>query len=281
MSDLESKVKIQRHAKKAIALAMKGQWQEAIAANKAMLELSPEDVDTYNRLGRALMELGKYDEAKEAYSHTLELDQYNSIAKKNLDRLSHLAKLPPAPKGNHSVSLDIFIEEAGKAKVVSLINLAAEEVIARMAPGERVNLQVERQRLLVKNEHGKYLGEVEPKYGLRLVKLIKGGNEYIAAISSLGESKVQVIIREVYQHPSQAGRLSFHQKDKGDFRPYSRESLLRHRLEEELAEEPEELTEEEERAGFTVTTDLYYEASVAEKNQKEPTLSEENGYRNS
>lgn len=280
MSGRESKVKIQRQVKKAIALAMQGQWQEAITSNKAILELSPDDVDTYNRLGRAFMELGKYDEAKEAYSHTLELDQYNSIAKKNLDRLSQLAKLPLAPKGDHSVSLNIFIEEAGKAGVVILINIATKEVIASVAPGERVNLQVEEQRLIVRNGNGEYLGEVEPKYGMRLIKLIRGGNKYIAAISSLRKNKVRVIIREVYQHPSQTGRLSFPRKDKGDFRPYSRESLLRHRLEEELAEEPEELTEEEEIVDFTMTTDLY-EVSVAEEKQKEPMLSEENGYRNS
>ena len=100
--------------------------------------------------------------------------------------------------------------------------------------------------MLVRDGQGEYLGEVEPKYGLRLVKLINGGNKYVAAISSLGENKVKVIIREVYQHPSQAGRLSFPQKDKDSFRSYARKSLLRHRLEEEEpAEEIEESTEEE------------------------------------
>jgi len=275
----ESNVKMQNRAKEAIDLAMKGQWQEAVTANKAILELTPEDVDAYNRLGRAFMELGDYTEAKIAYSHALDFDSYNSIARKNLDRLEHLSKLPPAPKSDQSVSLDIFIEEAGKAKVVNLILLAANEVIAKMAPGEKVDLVIEGQRLLVKNGRGEYLGEVHPKYGARLLKLIRGGNEYIAAISSLGENKVRVIIREVYQHPSQAGRLSFPQKDKGDFRPYSRETLLRHRLEDELAEESEESTEEEDRGDSIETTDLL--EAPAENNHNEHILSEENGYRNS
>ncbi|MFC2009352.1 tetratricopeptide repeat protein [Chloroflexota bacterium] len=276
----ESNVKMQNHAKEAIDLAMKGRWQEAVTANKAILELTPEDVDAYNRLGRAFMELGEYTEAKGAYSHALDLDNYNSIARKNLDRLEHLANLPPAPKNDQSVSLDIFIEDAGKARVVNLILLAANEVIAKMAPGEKVDLVVEGQRLLVKNGRGEYLGEVHPKYGARLLKLIKGGNEYIAAISSLGENKVRVIIREVYQHPSQAGRLSFPQKNKGDFRPYSKETLLRHRLEEELAEESEGSTEEEEPGNSIVTND-FFEALGAENNHNEHILSEENGYRNS
>jgi len=270
---------IQHYAKEAIALAIEGRWQETVALNKAILELSPEDVDAHNRLGRALMELGKYDEAKESYSHALELDPYNNIAKKNLDRLSHLANISPAPKGERKLSLDIFIGEAGKVGVVNLIHLAPEEVVARMAPGEEVSLQVEDQKLLVRDGHGEYLGEVESKYGLRLAKLIKGGNKYVAAISSLSESKVKVIIREVYQHPNQAGRLSFPQKDKDNFRSYARKNLLRRGLEEEeRIEENDELTEDE-GGGYTVV-DLY-EVPIIDEEQKEPMLSEEDGNRNS
>ena len=135
MTSRESKTGIQHYAKEAIALAIQGRWQEAVSTNKAILELFPEDVDAYNRLGRALMELGKYAEAKEAYSQALELDPYNSIAIKNLDRLSHLAKLSPAPQGDHKVSLDIFIAEAGKTGVVNLIHLAPKEVVARDSSG--------------------------------------------------------------------------------------------------------------------------------------------------
>src|SRR4030042_3919294 len=136
MSMQKNKTGIQNYSNEAIALAIQGRWQEAVALNKTILELSPEDVDAYNRLGRALMELGKYNEAKESYSHAIELDHYNSIARKNLDRLSHLAKLSPAPKGQHKLSLDIFIGEAGRVGVVNLIRLAPREVVARMAPGE-------------------------------------------------------------------------------------------------------------------------------------------------
>jgi hypothetical protein len=38
---------------------------------------------------------------------------------------------------------------------------------------------------------------------------MKGGNKYTAAIISSAEDKVTVIIREMYQDPSQAGQLSF------------------------------------------------------------------------
>ena len=89
-----------------------------------------------------------------------------------------------------------------------------------------------------------------------MAKLAKLGNRYIAAIHSLGDKETKVIVREVYQHPSQVGRPSFPLKDKQGYRPYVRESLLRHRLEdEEFAEEADE-TMEAEREGFSVT-DVY------------------------
>ncbi|MCX5998662.1 MAG: hypothetical protein NTU41_03485, partial [Chloroflexi bacterium] len=86
-----------------------------------------------------------------------------------------------------------------------------------------------------------------------LTKLIAGGNRYIAAISRLGENlqenEVKILIREVYQHPSQAGRLSFPLDKSERFRPYVRESLLRQRAEDEATEEAEEAPETDDMAG--------------------------------
>lgn len=264
----KSKTEIQRYTQEAIALATQGRWQEAVSANKAILQLSPEDVDAHNRLGRAFMQQGEYAEAKEAYNRALELDPYNSIAIKNLNRLSHLAKPLPAPKGDRKVSLDIFVTEAGKTGVVNLIHLAPKEVVAKIAPGDEVSLQLEGQRLLVRDEQGEYLGEVESKYGLRLAKLIGGGNMYVAAISNLGENNVKVIIREVYQHPGQMGRLSFPQKGKDGFRSYTKETLFRRRLEEEEPSEEDEGLAEGYSEGFFLTD--FYEFLPADVEPKEP-----------
>ncbi len=266
MSPQENKASIEGYAKEAIALALQGRWKEAIAANKSILELFPDDVETHNRLGRALMEVGEYAAARKAYGRTLELDRRNNIARKNLDRLSHLGK--KARKGDsHKVVVDIFIEETGKARVMKLINVAAKEVLARMAPGEELKLQVEGQRLLAKSGRGEYAGEVEPKYGVRLARLISLGNEYMAAVKSLGaNSEVKVIVREVYQHPNLVGHPSFPLREKEGFRPYVKESLLRNRLEdEELADEVDEIAEVE-REGFTVAD--YYDASAADEERK-------------
>jgi hypothetical protein len=79
----------------------------------------------------------------------------------------------------------------------------------------------------VKSEDGDRLGEVDPRQGLRLVQLMQGGNRYDAAILNAGENKVQVVIKEMYQHPSQAGRPSFPVKAEEHLRTRIKESLLR------------------------------------------------------
>lgn len=249
MSSPQSKLKMERHVKEAVALALEGRWEEAVVANRAILELFPDDIETHNRLGRALMETGDYDAAREAYGHTLEMDSYNKIAEKNLRRLSRLVE-PPRKDDHPRVAADVFIEETSKARIVSLVNLPPGDIVARMAPGEGIILEVEGQRLLAKNANDEYLGEVEPKYGLRLAKLTASGNRYTAAISSLGENELKILIREDYEHPSQAGRLSFPPRKKERFRPYVRERLLRPRLEEEEGEEDDGETEDALVEGF-------------------------------
>ena len=51
----------------------------------------PNEVDAYNRLGKALTELGRYAEARDAYAHAVKLDPLNGIAAKNLQRLGKFA----------------------------------------------------------------------------------------------------------------------------------------------------------------------------------------------
>lgn len=245
--------------KEAIVLAMEGRWKEAVTANKAILELFPSDVDACNRLGKALMELGEYAEARKAYSRTWEIDPYNTIAKKNLERLSYLGERQELDKSDlHKVIPHLFVEEAGRAGVVNLVHLAPQETLAKMAAGDPVTLLLEGQSLTVKNQQGEYLGQVKPKYGLRLSRLIEGGNSYEAAIASVGEGEIKVLIRETFQHPSQVGRLSFPPKTIEGFRPYTRDSVLKYELEEEGAEAAEAEEEEgvlpEETESFEIIT---------------------------
>jgi Flp pilus assembly protein TadD len=78
----EEKARLQRKmSEEAITLAMKGQWKEAIAVNRSIIEVVPTDVDAYNRLGKAYIELGEFDQAKEAYQKALKLDSKRTCGK--------------------------------------------------------------------------------------------------------------------------------------------------------------------------------------------------------
>jgi len=199
-----------RLSEEAITLAIQGRWEEAVVVNKRITERFPGDIGAYNRLGRALTELGEFAQAKEAYNKVLELAPLNAIAAKNLARLASLPESKAASgSGRHRIIPALFVAEMGKAGGVNLFNLAPGEILGRMGVGDQVHLKVEGRRLIVENEHGEYLGEVETKCGLRLIRLMEGGNRYAVAILSVGNDRVRVIIREEYQHPSQMGQPSF------------------------------------------------------------------------
>lgn len=235
-----AKLKRQR-SKQAIDLAMQGRWREAVAANKVIIEDFPNDIESYNRLGKAYMELGEYSQAREAYQRAMELDFYNAIAKKNLQRLSYLGEGVVSSEGeSRKVEPQQFIEEIGKAGVVNLYHLAPKEVRARMVAGDEVYLRISPPALTVENGRGEYLGQIEPKHGQRLLKLMEGGNKYSAAVVSSTEEAMAVIIREIYQDPNQAGRLSFPSKKVEELRSYGDERMLKlgSEYKEELVEEP-------------------------------------------
>ncbi|MBI2328330.1 MAG: tetratricopeptide repeat protein [Chloroflexi bacterium] len=233
----EERARQRRQAsKQAVALAMQGRWQEAVAANKSLLGSFPNDVDAFNRLARAYMELGDYARAREAYEKTIKIDPYNTIAQKNLNRLSHLGETGVSSGGGfHKVEPQQFIEEVGKAGVVKLCHLAPPEVLARTVAGGQVILRVDESNLIVENSRGEYLGQVEAKHGQRLIKLMEGGNKYTATIISLTEEVITVMIREVYRHPSQDGRLSFPLKVVENSQPYTGDRIIRRELEYEEA----------------------------------------------
>lgn len=264
----------QRLSKEAIDLALQGRWEEAEALNRDIIEKFPSDVEAYNRLGRALTELGGFDGAKDAYLKALKLAPDNAIARKNLARLTSLSesmatlktapqKTSPSKVQTRRVALDLFITEVGKAGVVNLHSVAPLEVLAKMGFGDQVRLEAKKQRLIVTSESGEYLGEVEPRQGLRLIKLMRGGNRYDAAILNVKEDKVQVIIKEIYRHPGQVGHPSFPVKATEHLRTRIKESLLRRGIitdegepipESDYSEEEEEPGPEEESLpeGFTV-----------------------------
>ena len=207
----EDKVKTkQERTKFAIALAMKNRWSEAVAVNRSLIGDFPGDLESYNRMGRALTELGRIDEAREAFRRVLEVSPHNTIAIKNLDRLDQLDDNLPRHQPTNRRATQAFIGESGKTLVTSLVNVAPPKTLARLTPGDDVNLELAGRRLNVTDEaSGEELGQVESKTASRIKRLMSGGNRYAATVKSVDEQAVTIIIREVYKHPSQAAIVSF------------------------------------------------------------------------
>ncbi|MCL6648381.1 MAG: tetratricopeptide repeat protein [Chloroflexi bacterium] len=243
----EEKARFRRlRSEQAVQLAMQQKWDEAIAVNKAIVDVFPDDVEAYNRLGKAYLETGRLAEAREAYQKALTLDPNNAIARRNLTRLQAMKdETITTVAVQPQVDANLFIEETGKTGVTTLVNTAPREELATLTAGEPVLLKVEGKDLKVLSTRNEYLGQVEPRLALRLIRLMQGGNQYAAAVTSLTDDSVEIIIRETFQHPTQVGKVSFPTRG-GDagFRPYIRDSVLRYDVEEE-----EESFEEGEFAG--------------------------------
>jgi len=251
-------------SEEAIALAIQGRWEEAVALNRSIIDRLPADIGAYNRLGRSLIELGEFAQAKEAYSRVLELAPDNVIAAKNLTRLAIISESEAvSSSSHHRITPALFITELGKAGMVNLCNLASSTVLAKVGVGDQVHLRVEGKSLIVENAHGECLGEVEKKCGVRLTRLITGGNRYAVAIHSIGKNRVRVFIREEYQHPSQAGQPSFPVRPSIHLPSYAKDQPPNSYV---IANEEVEITEENETLpeGF----------SVIEKNNEGEELNE-------
>jgi len=243
-----------RLAETAISHATRGEWDAAVEANRQLLEVGA-DTDAYNRLGKALAELGRHAEALEAYEQALVRDATNRIAERNVQRLRVLlAGEQPAQKTlagdgrTEKASASSFIEEMGKTGHARLLNLGPARQLAPVSPGDAVELRVEGDQLLG-FVGGLEVGQVEPRVATRLVKLINGGNRYDAAMTVVTKDEARIIIREVFAHPNNFGKVSFPGNTTarpGDVRPYIKGTALRYDDEdesEELEEEPEEVEE--------------------------------------
>jgi len=231
----EDRMRIKRvRAEKAIQLAMQNRWSEASEVNRQIVELFPDDVDSYNRLGKALMELGQYPESRDAYREAARLDPSNTIAARNLQRLEQLTEgdgeaTPPTP-----VDPRLFIEEAGKTAVTALTDLASRTVLVRLTAGDQLNIEIDGNVVKMVDQTGEVIGLVEPKLAQRIVRLVQMGNKFSAAVTAADDQSVRVIIREVYRDPSMGNRASFPMAIPPDqFRAYVKDSLLRYDLDDD------------------------------------------------
>ena len=213
----------------AIDLATKGRWEDALQVNRQILDLDPSDFGAWNRMGKALVQLGRYSGARDAFSETLRLDPSNGIARKNLEKLEGLSEEGVrVPTAVSEVSLQQFIEDTGKSAVTTLVSLGDRETIKRLVSGQPIELRMKECKLFIDTSNGDYVGQVEPKLAIRLAELVRGGNRYQGHITSAREDEVKVMLRETLVSPAQAGKRSFPSRSADGFRPYMKSGVGLH-----------------------------------------------------
>ena len=196
----------------AVALAMRGEWERAAEVNRAILELFTDDVEAMNRLTKALLELGRYEEANTVADRVSQIAPHNNIARKNRARLDQM-RGSAAASTRHARGAagapQLFIGESGKSATTTLLHTPRNLSPALVSPGDPVQLVIEHHAISVYSEDGEYLGQVDPHIGHRLSRLIEGGNTYAAAILVAGDDGISVMIHETSRHRSLQNVVSF------------------------------------------------------------------------
>ena len=201
--------------KKAVSLAMNSSWKEAIEVNEMILEDCFWDMEAFNRLGKAYMEVGKTKKALEAFKCALVISPNSAIAKKNIMRLEKTTSHKTAKSIKSSSVSRTFIEERGKTGVTKLVNVPRGSDFNYLVSGHSVELVLSEKGIRVKDNAANGIGSLEPKIGIRLNRLISGGNQYEASITSVLGNEISLIIRETFRDPSQASVASFPGKTEG------------------------------------------------------------------
>ena len=184
-------------AQKAVALALSGNWHEAIEVNLEILSTNPEDIDALNRLARCYAETGLIEKAVKTTQKVLEIDQTNSIATKCLQKWKtakpNNGRSSPPPSG------EIFLEESGKTRMITLFNPGNSSVLSNLDSGDEVKLAAFAHKVSVVDNDEKYIGRLPDDIAARLRNILKQGGKYQVLVKSIdsGSNEVTVFIREL------------------------------------------------------------------------------------
>jgi tetratricopeptide (TPR) repeat protein len=203
---------MEKLAQEAISLALSGKWEEALTANLKILKKEPQNLDALNRAARASHELGQTKSAIKFAQKVLQIDTYETssahkIAQKALEKWKGAASSQKQPAT--SLSSRLFLEEPGKTKIVSLINLGATKLILNLTPGDEIKMIARGKSICVLTQTDKYIGRVPDDLSARLIELMKHGNTYQVLVKTVGKNEVKVFLRELKKAESLKNVPSF------------------------------------------------------------------------
>lgn len=204
-----------RLVERALDLAGEGNWTEAEKINREILARGKPDLAAVNRLGKALAEQHRYTESLEAYRQALSIDATNPIARKNVGRMELLSTLP-APTAvaaadglRMQARQTMFIEEPGRSSTLVVASDAAQEILAKLIPGDHLTLVVRGDAVGVYTWENEFIGYLPARIGQRLAELMAKANEYQAAVAAVLDGALRVVVRETFRSAENGNRLSF------------------------------------------------------------------------
>jgi hypothetical protein len=257
-SPTEDEPTIEERVAAALEYSIASDWKHAAEENQAILDAEPGNTEAANRLGKAYTELGKPRKAEEAYQQTLEHDPNNAIARKNLERLA-AGRKKSAPKKakkqspksraksrsatsaepSEAISPTAMIEASSTAREFELERPIIDE-LAKLDVGDGARLEPTERGVAVWALTGELLGQIEPRAGLRLRRLMEGGNRYAVIIRAVTGDGATVYVKETRRDPSQLGQASFlpppAAKRKKSPRAYTRRSAV---VDDSRADDPD------------------------------------------
>jgi tetratricopeptide (TPR) repeat protein len=204
----------------AIAAALTGNWKEAILINLALLKVDKTDVDTLNRLAYAYLKSGEIAAAKRTFSKALDLDPYNGIALKNSKLLSGAKRKSTKGQALPAAAPSAFLEDPGKTKIVSCVNLAPAQSLMTLSPGQMVDLKPRKHAVEIRSDKT-YLAALPDDVTFKLLKLLAAGNTYQVVVKAVGKNMLTVILRELSRGKRFANQPSFISTTATSYTPFA------------------------------------------------------------
>ena len=132
---------------------------------------------------------------------------------------------------------ELFIEEPGKTKTVTLIHLGDEAMVSALDAGEPVKLQTHAHRVSVQTESGQYIGRLPDDLARRIIKLTRAGNEYLSFVRSVAPDSVKILIREIKRGENAPDIPSFPPTEKLGYISFTPPELVHEERPEMLSDE--------------------------------------------
>ena len=178
-----------------VKAALAGNWAEAIKLNLELLKMDAKDSEAMNRLAQAYKSSGNIKKALQTYQKTLSIDRFNTIANRNIIALKNyhvrgnvIAEPPP--------NTAICLEEPGKTKLVSLVNIAPASKILNVSPMQRLQLEIKRKSIFITDSGKTYLGALPDDLSFRLIRFIQAGYKYECFAKSVEKNCIIILVRE-------------------------------------------------------------------------------------